>query len=127
MWRTFIQVMALTLTITSSFFLLRGTVKLTSEDIASLSSTYVGYNEKLARSFSSQKADTIVGFLLLFFAFIAQWANLVLPKTWDSFGTNKMGIFLAIFISCIVFFSAIYVAKTVTTKTIDRVNAILKE
>lgn len=62
-------------TLISSYFLLKGSLGLTPQEIASLSGTYWDYNSSLVSSLSSQASYTDVGFFLMLLAFFLQLAH----------------------------------------------------
>ena len=100
---------------------------LSAKDIASLSSTYFGYNERLANNLSKQKTDTMIGFALLLGAVLFQMVNLAWPLRIVDFGVNKAGFVIAICVSVLVAILSLYVSKTLGMKTIKEVTDILKK
>ncbi len=111
MIRTFIQVSALLLTLFAGVLLVRGSFTLSPKYIAGLSSTIYSYNPDMVKNLSQQQADTKVGVMLLIFSAILQMANLLWPMRIDDFAVNIKGVFLAIFISTLVFILALKVSN----------------
>jgi uncharacterized membrane protein YccF (DUF307 family) len=70
MVRTFIQTIALILTLISAYFLLRCSLGLSAIDIAELSSTKWGYNTDVVKNLSQQQADAKIGFIIMLLSFI---------------------------------------------------------
>lgn len=109
--RTTIQVCALTTILISSFFLIRGTMYLSINDIAKLSGTYFGYNPNLLKNLCAQKVDYTIGWLLLLLSFFLQTCNLLWPMRINDFAINRTGLIIGIIISIILFTSSIGIAK----------------
>ena len=110
MIRTYIQVTALLLVLLSSLLLIKGKITLSVESLAELSKSKWGYNLDVAKSLTQERADTIVGFVILLFSLFLQVANMLWPMRWADFATNKNGVILAlvtsVIISCIAFVSS---------------------
>ena len=96
MVRTFIQVLALSLTLVASLFLLKANFGLSVKNIAEISSTRWDYNSEVARSLAQQQADTAVGFFYLLLAFGLQMGNLLWPEQYVDFKVDALGAILAI-------------------------------
>lgn len=124
--RTTIQVCALTTILISSFFLIRGTMCLSINDIAKLSGTYFGYNPNLLRNLCAQKADYTVGWLLLLLSFFLQTWNLLWPMRINDFGINRFGLMVGILISAFLFVISIGLAKSWQSKQMKKAEKILE-
>lgn len=126
MFRSFIQVTALSLVLISSFFLLKGGFGLSAKDIFELSATPFGegYNDKLVQNLTQQKSDTIVGFALVFFSFVFSLVNLLMPMYLDEFAVNRKGLIAAIIFSVIVFLIAYTTSCSLQNKWYKEVQKI---
>ncbi len=80
MLRTFIEIMALILTLESAIFLTKGNLSLTPDVVAELATTKFDYNENIIGVLSGQCADTWVGVVLLLSAFTLQLVDLIWTK-----------------------------------------------
>jgi hypothetical protein len=107
MVRTFIQITALSLVLISSFFLLKGVISLSAQDMIKLSqTTYGGTYMRMVKNLTQQKSDTIVGFVLLLASFFLSLINFLWPMRWVDFGVNSNGVILAVLISIVIFLGA---------------------
>lgn len=127
MIRTFFQISALSLTLVSAFFFVRGNISLSPENIARLSELRAGgFNENLVKSLSSQNADTTIGFCLLIASFFCQFVDSLWPKRWKDFSIDKFGVILAIVASIIVFVVLYYfVAYSIASNNFKKAMHIL--
>ena len=127
MIRTYIQITALLLVLLSSLLLIKGKITLSVESLAELSKSKWGYNLDVAKSLTQERADTIVGFIILLFSLFLQVANMLWPMRWSDFATNKKGIILALvtfaIISCIAYVSS----NILQQKLYKQVTDILKK
>ncbi|MDP8248988.1 MAG: hypothetical protein P9M00_12670 [Candidatus Tritonobacter lacicola] len=125
--RTFIQVMALVMTLESAFFLTRGNLGLSAETIVKITQSYWAEfrNPNLIANLADQKADTWIGALLLFGAFVLQMWNTLWEKGWDSFGINRKGVCWALVFSSFLFVGCLFISKKVSVNTQKRVKSIL--
>jgi hypothetical protein len=126
MLRTFIQVAALALTLISSIFLIKGSLLLSAKDIASLSSTYIGYNISSLKNLSNQQADTRIGAIVLLISFFLQMVNMLWPMRFCDFDINKKGVILGVCISLLIGIGFTYISKVISAKTQEQVKSILK-
>ncbi len=126
MLRTFIQVLALCLTLIASFFLLRPNLGLSVQNVAEVSKSKWGYNLDVAKNLVSQAADTKVGLVFLLMAFFLQMGNLVWPMRIQDFGVSKIGIALAVVLSLVVFPVGLYISKAMSTRSTEKVTKILE-
>lgn len=122
--RTFIQVMALGLTLIASYFLVKGTLNLSPKDIVELSSPKWDFHPEIANNISSQYVNTKTGFVLLLLAFIFQMINLLMPMKWDDFGLNAVGLFIALFVLIIIFAFFLWFSKACIEKIQRNVSDI---
>lgn len=127
MLRTFIQVLALTAVLMSSFFLIRATIKLSIKEIAQLSTTIVSYNEDTAKNYCRQRADTVVGFSLLLLSFALQIGNLLWALRWCDFKVNKAGVIIALIASIVILSVSIALSNHLYNIQYRQVEGILKE
>lgn len=127
MWRTFIQVLVLSTTLISSYFLIEGMLVLSKNDIAGLSETRWGYNLDVANNLCRQRADTLVGFLLLLLSFLLQLINILWQLRMRDFATNWKGVISAIIVSFIIFLVANSISNLFYRKSFTQVENILKK
>lgn len=124
--RTTIQFCALTTILISSFFLIRGTMSLSVNDIAKLSGTYFNYNPNLLRSLCAQKVDYSLGWMLLLLSFFLQAWNFLWPMRFNDFGVNKNGLIVGIAISIMLVLLGLIVAKVWRTQQIMNAEKMLE-
>jgi hypothetical protein len=125
MVRTFLQVTSLLLTIEAAVFLARSGLALSPEAIAELAATKVTYNPNLLASFSSQRADTFVGVVLLFIGFLLQMANALWSMRIDEFSVHKGAAGYALVFSLVVAFGAFYASREIAGYTQDAAKRVL--
>lgn len=101
------QLIILLVTALSSFFLIRGVIKLTPAEMARISSTYFDYNPELVKSFAVQKADSVVGFVLLLISITIQAWIISQPLRWIDVG----GLTMAQIIFSVIIFVPIVVTS----------------
>jgi hypothetical protein len=126
MLRTFIQVLALLLIFTSSYFLIKGVLVSSPKVIADLVSTRVGYSLSLAQNFCHQRADTIIGFILLICGSLLQGINLLWQLRIKDFGVNMTGAILAAILTVVIFFGAYKASDMLYKSHYRHVESILK-
>lgn len=107
MLRTFIQVQALLLVLISSYFLIKGMLSISAKDLAELSKTKWGYNKAVTKNLTTQRADTIIGFVLLLLSILLQTVNLLWPMRYVDFGVSTIGLIIAVITSAIILLTAI--------------------
>ena len=107
MLRTFIQVQAILLVLISSYFLIKGMLSISAKDLAELSKTKWGYNKAVTKNLTTQRADTIIGFVLLLLSFLLQTVNLLWPMRYLDFGVRTIGFIIAVITSAIILLTAI--------------------
>lgn len=107
MLRTFIQVQAILLVLISSYFLIKGMLSISAKDLAELSKTKWGYNKAVTKNLTTQRADTIVGFVLLLLSFLLQTVNLLWPMRYRDFGVSTIGFIISVITSAIILLTAI--------------------
>jgi energy-coupling factor transporter transmembrane protein EcfT len=125
MVRTFIQVIALLLMAISAFFLIKSIIRVTPKDMAKLSQTRCGYSLPVTRNFAKQKADTVVGFVLLLSGLVFSLANLLWPMRIGDFGVNRNGVILAVLASVIIFLAAYKVSNVLQQHYYKQAEKIL--
>lgn len=126
MLRTFIQVVALSITFLASFFLIKGVLVLSKNDLAELSTTKWGYNLDVAKNLCHQRSDTTVGFSLLLVSFLLQLINMLWEIRIKDFAVNKSGVILALIISFFIFLIAYSISDILYKTSYSRVESILK-
>jgi len=127
MIRTFIQISALTVILLSSFFLIRGTMSLSLEDLSEISKPKWGYHTGVAKNLVRQRVDTRVGFILLLLSFFLQTGNMLWPMRICDFAVNRKGVFVAIVVSILLFFSANFMSNVLYRNWYSRVEKMLKK
>lgn len=125
MLRTFIQVAALVLTLESAIFLTKGNLGLSAKLIAQLASTKWNYNFDVARSLSTQRADTWIGVILLLAAFGLQMWNSLWPMRIGDFAVDKTGVLVALVVCAIVFVGCLLLSNRIASVTEEAVKGIL--
>ena len=94
----------LLITALSSFFLIRSVIKLSPVDVAKMSGAHLDANPKLGKNFAIQKADTVVGFILLVVSVLFQIYTISRPLRWaDTAGLNLAQIIITLFIFFLLF------------------------
>lgn len=97
------QLLTLLITASSSFFLIRGVIKLSPLEMAKMSGAHLDLNPKIGENFAKQKADTVIGFILLIVSLIIQtW---IISQPLRLIDTGGLGIIHIIFV--LVIFAAI--------------------
>ena len=94
------------MTLVSSFFLLKGNLGLSAEDIANLSTTRFNYSPGVLRALSIQTTDIWIGFGLLLVALLFQMINLLWPMRWEDYKFSWKGAISSIAFSLVVFLLA---------------------
>ena len=125
MVRTFIQVLALSLVLISSYFLIKGTILLSVQDLAKLSVPRWGYNLDIAKNLTRQQTDTKVGFVLLLSSFLLQLINILWPIRIKDFALDWKGAVIAIAVSILIFFVANSLSAHLYRKSYEQVESIL--
>ncbi len=107
MFRTCIQITALSLVLISSYFLIKGVISLSAQDMIKLSqTTYGGTYMRMVKNLTQQKSGTIVGFVLLLASFFLSLINFLWPMRWVDFEVNRNGVILAVLVSIMIFLGA---------------------
>jgi len=105
MWRSFTQAVSVLLVILASIFLIRAALLLSKNDIAKLSQTKWDYSLEAANNLCRQRADTIVGIILLLASLIPQF-TVWWFFTGIDFAMNKKVIAAAFIFVIILYFIA---------------------
>jgi hypothetical protein len=100
MFKTFLQFTSIIIVLCSSIFLVRGALVMSPKDILNLSGTYWNSSPFAAKSYCSQKADSIIGTVLLLISFALQIWVVYLPAHMDD-SVNYKGVILAFIVSII--------------------------
>lgn len=124
MWRSFTQVLSVLLVILSSIFLVRAALSLSTKDIVMLSETKWGYSLDAASSLCHQRADTIVGTVILLLSLIPQFTEWWFFTGID-FAMNKKGMVAAFAIVIILYFIAAMVADKLYSNKFIKVKNVL--
>lgn len=127
MLRTFIQVLALTISLLSAYYLIKGVIETSINDMAKLSETHVCYNIKIAQSLCHQRSYYIVGFTLLLLSFILQLGNMLWVMRIKDFGVSKVGVITALIVSAVLLIVSIVVSNYLYKTHYHQVETILKK
>lgn len=126
MVRTFIQVLALSLTVIAAFFLIKSVIWTTPKDMAELSQSKWTYSLAIAKNLARQKADTIIGFVLLMLSLFIALVNLLWPMRGVDFAVNRNGVILAVLVSIVIFVVAYKASNILQQHYYKQVEQILK-
>ena len=78
---TFLNILGSSVGLLSALFFALGTLRLRTKDIVGIAGTYCNFNQHLADSIASQRAEYIAGALLLLVSFALQVAANLVPST----------------------------------------------
>ena len=78
---TFLNILGSSVGLLSALFFALGTLRLRTKDIVGIAGTYWDFNQNLADSIASQRAEYIAGALLLLVSFALQLAANLVPST----------------------------------------------
>ncbi|MBN2314170.1 MAG: hypothetical protein JXM79_09590 [Sedimentisphaerales bacterium] len=126
MFRTFIQMSVMMLTIEASFFLLRSNLGLTAKMIAELGSSYWDYHERTIRNLTRQSVDTRVGLFLLLLSFALQLVNSLWPMRWVDFGIDWRGLMISIIFCVIILIISYFYTRYKSGKLFEKSMQIIK-
>ena len=126
MFRTFIQMSAMILTVEASFFLLKANLGLSAKIIAELSTPYFDYHEETLRSLTKQSVDTRVGLFLLLLSFALQMVNALWPLSWNDFGIDWCGVLVSIAFCIVVFVISYLYTRHNSKRLFDQSMQIIK-
>jgi len=124
MIKSIIQITAIILTLGASVFLIKSNFGLTPEVILKLSSSHVGYNSQMIKSLASQTADTKVGAILLFIAFICQLVSFFLIAKIKDSDLSLHGILISVGFCIIILTLAHYYSKNLSANNYNRAMAV---
>jgi hypothetical protein len=127
MIRTLIQVLALTLTLESAFFLVKSSLTLSPKLVAELATTKWDYSPEVLKSYARQRADTLVGMGLLLVAFGLQLGNALWPMRWMDFQVSRRGAITALVISAVLLVVCLWVSRTLAQHTYNAASRIIQE
>lgn len=127
MLRTFIQVLALILTLESALFLVRSNLALSPRAIAELATSKWGYSADALKNYSQQRADTVVGLILLLFGFTLQLANSIWPMRWMDFNVSRAGALIAVAIGVLVLILSFPISKRLGDRTYAEAFKIIEQ
>jgi len=126
MFRTFIQMLAMILTLEASFFLLKTNLGLSPQIIAELSVPRYGYHEEILKSLSCQSADTRVGLILLLVSFALQMGNALWPLRWSDFNIDLRGVFISLICGVIVFAAGYWYSRSLSKTLYEESTQLVK-
>ena len=128
MVRTFIQITALSLMLISSFFLVKGAISLSVQDMIKLSqTTYGGTYRRMLKNLTQQKSNTIIGFVWLLASFFLTLINLLWPMRSCDFAVNRNGVILAVLVSIVIFLGAYKVSNVLQQHYYQQAENILNQ
>ena len=96
------------------------------KNILDLSGTYWGSSPYAAKSYCSQKADSIVGTFLLLISFALQVWVVYLPARMDD-SVNRKGIIFAIAVSIVCFVAGLIISNSLQNFYYKQVTEMLKK
>ena len=113
----------------SALFFAHGTLHLKNKDIADIAGTYWDFNQHLADSIASQRAEYIVGALLLFLSFSLQVVANLIPSTLQPsliqpFDSAGLGICVVLFFLAVAAYS---LCSRIATQSKVAVRQVLEE
>jgi len=126
MFKTFLQFTSIITVLLSSIFLVLGSLSMSPKNILDLSGTYWGSSPYAAKSYCSQKADSIVGTLLLLISFALQVWVVYLPAYMDD-SVNRKGVVLAIIVSVVCFVVGLVSSNFLQNYYYKQISEILKK
>lgn len=125
-WGTIIETIIVLLGLLAAFFLIRGMISLSIQDIAELSRAKWDCHLGLARNLVRQRSDTIIGFSLLLLSFIFQLFSMFRSKAISKL--DKKVIFITIIIfTLITFLCANWVSNILYKTSYKQIEYILKK
>jgi hypothetical protein len=127
MIRTFLQVEGLVLAFVSAYFLVKGNIGLSAENIAKIASTKFGHNPDVVHSLAQQRAHTWIGFFFFITASLFSLCNTLWPMRWVDFNVNKGAAAFALALAPLLFFVACPLSKKLTATYEQRVKKILEK
>lgn len=127
MFRTFIQMTAMILTVEASFFLIKTNFGLSAKTIVEISIPHFDYHEETLRSLTKQSVDTRVGLFLLLLSFALQMGNALWPLRIDDFSINWFGILISFTFCSIVFLISYLYARQTSNRLFDQCMQIIKQ
>ena len=102
-------------------------MSLSLEDLSEISKPKWGYHTGVAKNLVRQRVDTRVGFILLLLSFFLQTGNMLWPMRICDFAVNRKGVFVAIVVSILLFFSANFMSNVLYRNWYSRVEKMLKK
>lgn len=110
------------LSLIGSYFFARSLIFTSANEIAALSSTYIGHNKYLVSSFSQQKADGVIGFVLTSLGgFIGLWALFVKI----SIIVSAISVSLSFFLITLCFLSSHFLSTTIKEHLVVKSGLVL--
>lgn len=95
MFRTFIQCAAFLQAAMSAVFLIKAGIGMSAKDMAELATMRWDCSSPVLKNLTQQRADTIVGFLLLLSSVVLQSLHWLLPFGIDDLGIDRKGVIIA--------------------------------
>ena len=127
MVRTAIQVLALGLTLVSTYHLVRAGLGLSPEVIAGAANPPWDKVEQVANSLAAQRANTVVGFSAFLAAIALQTWSVLWPVRWSDFSTDYLGIAIGVIASITLAIGAHYLSNHIETATLSKVMEVLEQ
>ncbi|MFQ5803490.1 MAG: hypothetical protein ACE5JQ_11405 [Candidatus Methylomirabilales bacterium] len=123
MIRDLVQLAPICITFVAGFFLSKSSLELKVENIAWHAQNTFAIIENL----SHQKADTVIGSVLLFIAFMWQMINLTQPALIRDFGGIPWGsVLVAIFLTLLLFGLCYFASKCLGKSIYSKAQAAIK-
>ena len=122
----FLSILSALLGALGSIYVLRNILHLTPDKIEQISASKRGHNPDQIDSLSEQKAENFIGSLLIIFALLIGFLNVIFsPSNITTFSNKFLAILIAISISCVIYFFMVKISKLVEKNTHEAVAKIL--
>ena len=112
----------------SAVFFAMGTLRMKNQDVKGIASTYWDFNQHLADSITSQRAEYVVGSFLLLLAFLLQLVVALLPEPIEvSFlQPLEFALFVIGLSFCAITLLAWLLARSISARTKSAVSKLLR-
>lgn len=122
----FLSILSALLGALGSIYVLRNILHLTPDKIEQISASKRGHNPDQIDSLSEQKAENFIGSLLIIFALLIGFLNVVFsPSNINTFSNKFLAILIAISISGFIYFFMVQISKVVKNNTRKAIAKIL--
>lgn len=122
----FLSILSVLLGALGSIYVLRNILHLTPDRIERISASIYGHNPNHIRSLSEQKAENLIGTVLIIIALIMNILNVIISPSYIIVFPNKLlAILIAILIVCVIYFVMIKISGNVEKNTCKEVARIM--